>query len=240
MNGLALAQYDPAVAAARRRLTDDPTIRALLDPALPGRLLERFLIEFSAGAVEMTRPVDGWIRRAGERCMALGLGDVGRSLIQHSRHEAGHHLMLVEDTRVLVARWNEHGGDRLDADALIARPPSPAARRYIELHEATITGPTPWAQVAIELEIEGMSITFGPRLVEQCRRVLGPRAAGLSFIHEHVQLDVGHTAINERMMERLLAARPDSAAAIAAVGAEALAIYLDFFAECLQAARRTL
>ncbi|NOK38862.1 hypothetical protein HMI49_37315, partial [Corallococcus exercitus] len=40
-------------------------------------LMARFLIEWSARGAYMTEPVDGWIRGAGERCIALGQEKVG-------------------------------------------------------------------------------------------------------------------------------------------------------------------
>jgi hypothetical protein len=231
--------YEPQLAAARNLLQSDPTIVTLLQPDLNPAVLERFLIQFSALGVRITEPVDGWIRRAGERCVAIGLEELGQSLITHSKHEAGHHLMLIDDTRLLVARWNERRTPHLDADALLAQEPTPAMRDYIELHEKTIASDLPYGQVAIELEIERMSTTFGPKLMAHCKRVLEPSLLeGLSFIKEHVAVDVGHTALNERLMDRLLRLRPDAAERLAAIGSEALRIYVRFFGECLRVAQR--
>ncbi|HEY2744020.1 MAG TPA: hypothetical protein VGL86_05340 [Polyangia bacterium] len=239
MESLLAQSYEPHLHVARQLLVDDATVVELLDPAIDPALLERFLIQFSALGVQITEPVDGWIRRAGERCVALGLTELGHSLITHAKHEAGHHLMLIDDTRLLSARWNERRTPALDADALMAQPATPAMRDYIRLHEETIAGELPYGQVAIELEIERMSTTFGPRLMQQCRRVLAPEVlAGLSFIKEHVAVDVGHTALNEKLMARLLLLRPDASTRLSAIGSEALRIYVRFFGECLAAARR--
>ena len=49
----------------------------------------------------------------------------------------------------------------------MARPATPAMRRYIELHESVIASPAPWAQVAIEYEVEGLSLRLLPPLFEQ-------------------------------------------------------------------------
>lgn len=231
--------YEPELSRARALLVEDATIRALLDPRIPPALLERFLIQFSAWGVQITRPVDGWIRRAGERCLQLGLDEIGRSLVAHSKHEKDHHLMLMDDTRLLVDRWNARRAPPLSAERLFLEPATEAMRAYVALHEDTITGDAPFGQVAIELEIEGMSVSFGPRLIAQCLRVLGPDVvSGLSFIREHVAIDVGHTAFNQRLMDRVLAIRPDAAGRLAAIGGEALRIYVRFFGECLAAARR--
>jgi hypothetical protein len=231
-------QYASRLETTRRILAEDPIMVELLDPAIDPVVLERYLIQFSALGVQMTRPVDGWIRRAGERCIALGLNDIGQTLVKHSKHESGHHLMLMEDTRILVKRWNQRGLGKLDAEELISAPPTPAIAAYVALHEDTISGDTPYGQVAIELEIERMSTVVGPRQIALCKSVLGPEIiGGLSFIEEHVALDVGHTLLNQKMLERLLLLRPNEVDRLADIGAAALRAYVQFFGECLGIAR---
>src|SRR5262245_5266884 len=82
-------------------------VTQILAPRIEPDVLELFLIYFSGLGVAMTEPVEGWIRRAGAACQEMGLDELGRSLITHASHEANHHLMLIEDTRSLVDRWNE-------------------------------------------------------------------------------------------------------------------------------------
>src|SRR5690606_33004679 len=123
-----------------------PELLRLLDPAVDAVLLERFLIQYAAHAVRMTRPVEGWIRRAGERCLAQGLEEVGRKLVAHAKHEAGHDEMLVRDAHYLVALWNSRRSPQLDAEALMAEPEYAATREYVALHEDTIAGDLPAGQ----------------------------------------------------------------------------------------------
>jgi hypothetical protein len=233
--------YESSVLHARSLLETDLGIRALFDPEIEPVLLERFLIMYNASGVYMTEPVEGWIRRAGERCVEIGLTDIGRSLIMHARHEADHHLMLIADTRHLVAGWNARHRPPLNADHLLAAPPLRATRDYIKLHEDTIAGDMPFGQIAIEFEIERISVTLFTRLVERWKCVLGPEIMrGLSFLEEHVELDVGHTQLNEKIMERLLGLRPEAAASLGKVGAAALEIYVAFMNECLATTRDAL
>lgn len=241
MSNIVNELYTPHVSAARSQLETDPGIRTLLDPAIDPVLLERYLITYNASGVHMTEPVEGWIRRAGERCIAVGLPKIGRSLVIHARHEAGHQLMMIADTRHLVARWNDRREPRLDAERLLAAPPLRTAREYIKLHEDTIAGPMPFGQVAIEFEIERLSLSILSMFVERWKHVLGPEIIrGLSFLEEHVELDVGHTQLNEKMMERLLKARPEAAPALGKIGSEALTVYIAFLNECLASARTAL
>jgi len=186
----------------------------------------------------MTEPVEGWIRRAGERCEGMGLTDLGRSLRQHAAHEGGHHMMMIEDTRKLVARWNARRRPLLDAEALLGQPLSPGVVGYRKLHEDVIGGPAPFGQLAIEFEIENLSVVHGAPFLQRCAGRLGADVlGGLSFLEEHVALDVGHTKFNAREMDRLLQAHPDFLDPLAAAGTAALEAYAEFLADCLAVAR---
>ncbi|QSQ15366.1 hypothetical protein [Myxococcus landrumensis] len=233
--------YVPHVAAVRERLKTSPALKALLDPQVDPALVEGFLIQLNSLGVYMTQPVDGWIRRAGEASVKMGLKDVGEKLITHAKHEEGHHLMMIEDTKNLVARWNEHRTPKLDADALLNQVPTQAMVEYRQIHEDTIVGPMPAAQVAIEYEIENLSVVFAPGLMEQAKRVCGEDIMeAMSFVKEHAELDVGHTALNEVMLGKLLTQVPEKTEVIGKTGAQALDIYLRFMGDCVERAQKMM
>src|SRR5580700_513168 len=154
MHSLVNTSYEPLVTPARTRFGAGPALARMLAADVAPERLELFFIHFCALGVQMTEPVDGWIRRAGDRCKALGLEDLGRSLIAHAKHEAGHHLMMIADTRKLVASWNERRSFALDADELLALPATRGVAQYAALHEEVIAGDAPCGQLAIEYEIE--------------------------------------------------------------------------------------
>lgn len=225
--------YEPRLLAARSRFREEVE-RPILDFNLDAAAFHCFLVRFCAIGVQMTEPVEGWIRRAGERCTALGFAKLGHALRMHARHEADHHLLMIADTHKLVDRWNANDPDApFDADAMIASAPTAAVRNYAKLHEDVIASTTPFAQIAIEYEIEGLSVRFGPPLLDQCKRLLGPSILeGLSFLVEHVALDVGHTHFNEAELDSLLLSNPGCAGPLADAGVAALAAYGNFLTEC--------
>ncbi|MEL6186321.1 MAG: iron-containing redox enzyme family protein [Myxococcota bacterium] len=229
--------YAPDLHSTRALLETHPTTARIVGPDISPRQFERFLIEFCARAVHMTEPVEGWIRRAGEATRAVGLEDIGTQLVKHAKHEAGHHLMLIKDADALADHWNQRGMSPLvDARAITAAPMTSGMRAYVDLHEDTIASEMPFGQVAIELEIENLSVRFGPKLIDQAQRLLGSEVMSrLSFVEEHVEVDVGHTALNEKIMARLLEHRPEMLPALVATGRRALEIYIQFFGECLDA-----
>jgi hypothetical protein len=195
------------------------------------------MLRYNAHGIHMTHDVERWISTAGERCGELGMDRLGKALKSHSRAEAGHDLMMVADTHAIANWWHGRYGDPVDADDLLATPPLTSTNFYAKLHEQVIAGPTPFAQLAIEYEIERLSITVGPALVVNCRRVFGPDTSCYSFLAEHVELDAGHTAFNQRQLDGVLTEFPDRLNLMIETGRAALASYAAFMAECLDLAK---
>jgi hypothetical protein len=235
MAGFIQDQYAPAIQSARERFAALPAFAALLRPNLDPAFLELFLIHFSSLGVNLTKPVEDWLVRAGRRCEEVGLPDIGRKLYAHSRQEAGHHLMMIEDTHALVEHWNARRAPALDAKELLAREPTPGGRMYQAVHEQNIAGSTPFAQVAIEYEIELLPVRFGPILLNQCAVTLGASVLDrLSFLREHITLDAAHTRFNEQLLERLLQRDAGYLTPLVQAGASALDAYGTFLSDCIE------
>lgn len=201
--------------------------------------LHAFLIQYSAFGTLVTAPVEGWIRSAGERCLALGHEALGRDLIAHARHEAGHDAWMRADAAALIELWNHEGElEHLDLAKILANPPPSNSLRYRELHERTITGPAPYSQIAIEYEIEALSLRWAIPLLGEVRRFLGEEVRGaLRFLPEHAVMDEGHTAFNRIKLRSFLARTPPALPALVAAGREALECYGGFVLECRDLAR---
>lgn len=230
--------YAPFLTEARSRVrADDKFASLLVEGVRPAELLG-FLLYFNAFGVDMTEPVEGWIRRAGEMCVAKGYEALGRALIAHARHEAGHHQMMIDDLEVLCRRWNEQYELKVDPEELRATPRPTSVQQYRDIHEDTIASASPFGQLAIETEVEGLSVVLGPLLLDACKRVLGPDVVQqMSFIADHTALDVGHTAMNLGQLEKLLEEHPEHAQILGRIGSEALHIYLNFLGDCVDRGR---
>ena len=212
-------------------------IRSSKDP----RFLEAFLLYFCAIGAQMTEPVEGWIRRAADRCSALGLPELGEALTRHARAEAGHHLMMIADLRSLAGHWNLRHTPPVDADELLRLGPSNGARRYCRVHEENITGHTPYAQIAIEYEIEQLPLRYGALFLSRSLEILGPDILpSLSFVTEHIELDIEHTKFNARELAKLIDRNPESLPALVDAGSAALSAYAQFLADCVELAKNHL
>jgi hypothetical protein len=229
------------MAPARQRFEEHPAVRALFRDPLKPATLEAFLIYFSALGVGMTEPVEGWIRRAGRRCGEIGLSKLARALEAHAHQEAGHHLLMEADANRLVDRWNVIRQPILNAADLLALGPTKGVTAYCSLHEDVIAGPAPYGQLAIEFEIEMLSLAYGPRLIERCTVLLGPGILeALSFLSDHVALDVSHTHFNRLQLSSLLNENPSFLPNLVSAGSAALDAYAMFLDDCLGLGRRKL
>lgn len=229
-----LEMYEERVQSARARFAGGAWATRVIGGELSADELERFLLCFCALGVQMTAPVEGWIRRAGERCLALGQNELGTALVAHARHEAGHDAMMVDDTRSLAARRSQAGRPVPAPETLLAHPATPGIQRYVNVHEDVIAGPAPYAQIAIEYEIERLSVTYGPSFIARCVTDLGDDVKrSLSFVQDHVELDVGHTKFNARKLDQFLHQRPGALDDLVVAGAEALAAYDQFLDDAL-------
>ena len=160
-----LDEYEQLVAPARERFAESPAIRAI-NSTSDSIFLDLFLLHFCALGSQMTEPVERWIRHAAERCASMGLSDLAYGLSGHAQAETGHHLMMIADVRSLAARWNARHKHRIDASQLLNQPPTPGVLHYCRVHEENIAGATPYAQVAIEFEVEILPLRYGEALLK--------------------------------------------------------------------------
>lgn len=230
--------YTSTLTNDRVRFDKESAIAAILDPHIDPTVLELFWIYFNSVGVGMTEPVEGWIHRAGERCIEMGLTDLGRSLVNHAKQEAGHQIMMIADTKTLVSRWNARHTPQLDAEWFLSQPTLESVKGYTKLHEDVIASDAPYGQVAIEYEIEMFAVRYGDRLLEQSKRLLSETIIeGLTFLEEHTTLDIGHTQLNEKMLRNLLEQQPERVTILSQIGGAALEAYGAYLNQCLSLAQ---
>ena len=235
-----IQKYEAQIASSRQHFEQHPAVRKVCHDEIDSKTLGAFLIYFSALGVGMTEPVGRWIRRAGERCGTLGLSGLAKALSAHAQHEEGHHRLMEADTSHLVHLWNERYEPKLDAGELLAFDRTAGVTAYRGLHEDVIEGSLPYGQLAIEYEIELLSVTYGPQLIDRCTRIIGKDVLqGLSFLQDHVELDVGHTQFNRLQMSKLLEEQPGFLHGLVTAGSNALSAYATFLDDCLTMARTT-
>ena len=230
-------QYESSIGLVRESFESGPAATWLFDPSRTGQELLAFLIFFSSRGTQMTQFVEEWIRKAGERCIELGLEELGTKLVTHAKHEAGHDQMMRDDLKMAVDRWNQLFNEELSAQELLDNSESPATKRYRDLHEAVAAGNRPWGQIAIEYEIERLSTTVGAEFMRICQNHFGG-SQPTSFLEEHVAIDAGHTEFNRRLLEQLISAKPAEAEHLVSTGTAALNIYSEFLDECVRDATR--
>lgn len=227
--------YEQALNAYRAPFCATLLAQLMSDPD-PRRLM-LFWIYFSSQGVGMTGPIESWVRRAGERCKALGFEELGEQLCKHALHEVGHEQMMIADTKHLIQEWNRRYMPILSADDFLNQPSAPSVLAYQNLHEDCIASNHPYAQIALEYEIENLSIVCGPPLFQHTLAILGNDfKASLTFVDEHIQVDVAHTEYNRKALSAFLKAYPETLNLLIQTGKKALDVYGAFLMHCHQSA----
>ena len=228
-----MTNYESEIAPARKRFASrvEHILICLPEPMY----LARFLIQYCALGVWMTEHVPQWITRAGEACTSMGLTEIGTALKSHAKDEEGHHLLMIEDTKKLIRWYNDLYSPKLNPSNFLYPLTTPGVDQYWVLHEKTIASDHPYGQVAIEYEVERISVEYGPKMMEHCAKVLGPEVVkNLSFIQEHMVFDVGHTKYNAAMMGKLLIQHPQFLPNLVKCGSQALDAYAQYLEDCFE------
>jgi hypothetical protein len=188
----------------------------------------------------MTRDVPNWIEMAGLAAESKGYSELGKMLRAHAEHEMGHHMMMEQDTENLVNWWNERFDMHLSSAAIFSQGELPAVAAYRQLHLDLIEQ-APFAQIAVEYEIERLSVEDGPKLFRKVISKLDLQVVKcLSFLSEHVAIDAGHTRLNKRALNRLIQEHPETLEGLVQYGSAALDVYASFLEACFQRARASV
>ncbi|MGV9878624.1 iron-containing redox enzyme family protein [Streptomyces sp. NPDC003006] len=236
-----LDQYEARAEAGRKGFAEHPAVRELGSPRIDVTLFAQWHYRYCLHGVHVTQDMQRVIEAAGTRSRAAGHASVGEGLIKHARGETGHDRLMVHDARSMVPLLADKGGTVLDTEGILADAPALAsAARYNALFERLSGGEDPVCTVAALYEMEQLSAGFAIELVANCKRAMGDDPSRFTFLDEHVVVDVGHIALDRRMLERALTDRPHLLDAMVEAGIEVLASYAEFVGECLELARADL
>ncbi|MDI2590211.1 hypothetical protein POF45_02035 [Pseudomonas sp. 681] len=233
--------YQARMNVAREQFARREDVQQLFNSPLDPELLNLFMIHWCAMSAALTTPIPEYLATAGVRCEALGLTDLAEFFKEHTEEEDGHHEWAAADTHKLVKLWNEQQPAlQLDAEELLFTNMTASVRNYHQLHRDVVSGDAPWAELAIDVEIELITTQYGPPLLKACASALCEESRkSISFLAEHVNFDFGHTDTNFRVVAELIEAKPEFTAHLVSIGERALDTYGDFLGEALHLAKKS-
>lgn len=234
-------EYEARVTASRQAFARHPAIRVLSDQRIDAPLFAQWHYRYVLHGVHVTRDMERVISTAGTRLRALGLEQVGAGLVKHARGETGHDRLMADDARAMGKSIAENGGVPLDTEAILADAPAlRSARRYTEFFDRLSEGELPQGTVAALYEMEQLSAGVAIDLMANCRRTIGDDRTCYTFLDEHVVVDMGHIALDRRLLVSVLEAQPELLPELVQAGGDVLSCYAEFMGECLERARADL
>ncbi|MBD2533633.1 hypothetical protein H6G97_30415 [Nostoc flagelliforme FACHB-838] len=233
-------EYQRRCEPARKEFASRKVVKEIFTEGVEPKLLKLFMIHWSALSAGLTEPIPAYLKRAGERCEEEGLKEMAEFFYQHEEEEEGHDNWATEDVKKLVDTWNlEEPKFHIDSKELLNHKMSPAVKRYHQLHERVIEGDSPCAELAIDVEIELISTTYGPLLLKSWVESMGQDSLpSISFLYEHVRADVGHTETNFQVVHKLLAQHPEYTDILVETAGDALNSYADFLDDAMNYAKK--
>lgn len=233
-------EYQRRCKTARKEFASRTVVKEVFTEGIEPKLLKLFMIYWSALSAGISEPIPAYFNRAAERCKKEGFEEMVEIFSEHGKEEEGHDAWATSDVQKLVEIWNkEEPNFQLDAKELLDNRMSPAVKRYHKLHEHVIEGDSPWAELAIGLEIELIATTYGPILLKNWVNCMGQDSLpSISFLHEHVRADVGHTETNFEVVHKLLAQHPEYTDTLVKTAGDALNSYADFLNDALNYAKK--
>lgn len=229
--------YEAGVAGARSRFAESDAVRWVLGTEARPEQFERFLLHYSALGAAMTEPLAGWTLQASRRCTASGFHRLGTILRESVRPDTGSHALLMTDLDRLCAHWNRDHEPALAPGHLLATARSPVQLAYRSLFENVLSGPAPYAALAIHHEFEMLALEWGVGLLDNCARLLGPAVADmLTFLCEHAYVERGHALHSKGLLAEFLEERPGAVLPLGTAGAAAVDVYASAIAESVRRA----
>lgn len=234
-------EYQVRMSSARVLFSQRQDVQQLFNAPMEAPLLNLFMIHWCALSAALTTPIPEFLATAGVRCEALGLTALAEFFKEHTEEEDGHHEWAAADTFKLVALWNAQYPDApLDAGQLLASNMTPSVLHYHKLHKDVVSGAAPWAELAIDVEIELITTQYGPPLMKACAQALCEEGRqSISFLSEHVHFDFGHTDTNFQVVADLIQLKPEFTEHLVKIGEQALNAYGDFLGEALHMAKHS-
>jgi hypothetical protein len=234
----AIDLYERTLKPYRQASIQSEIANRILDVSLHSDVVHLFWIYYNVLGVYMTEPVEDWINRAGDATIAMGFEACGKELKKHARHEAGHQRMMQRDHEALIQYWNRNHDVAIDLNSFSIDPLPGIVKEYIDLHENNIKSASPYGQIAIQYEIESLAPILGPKQIQFTRDKCGDEVLKrLSFICDHVEIDIAHTEFNYLVLKDFLEQHPETLDPLIQTGKEASTIYLRFFDDCMQKAK---
>jgi hypothetical protein len=227
----ALTEYESRLARARRRIKDRPELQQLMSSGATPELLHAFLIQWAALSVQLQEPAERFMVEASRRCSGVGEHRLALTFLQIAGEAIERYRLVANDTRTLAQLWNRRGQPTIELTHLLTQPPTSAMKRLHAHHQALVSGPQPWLQLAAIYEADAMLGTVVERVTQQAERLLGDEVRSCLRSLDAIA-HFGERSSLAPTMIAFLDKNPERVDPMVAIAERTLEIYGEFLLEC--------
>lgn len=200
-----------------------------------------FLIHLVACEAQLAERNAGWLREVG-RQLEADMPDMSQACDQLACETEALREQLVVLAHRLVARWNWlERQNRLDVATLLEQPMSRAVAELVALHEANVSGETPWVELAAQRPIEQMLAAMVPLAIDLAGFGAGFMSGASELQHDELADAARLFGAREQrarklstLLTNLTAADPDRSALTLVAEEQAVVAFTKVLAECAQ------
>lgn len=216
--------YLPQVVASRAHVT--ARAQCLLDGLDTQAQTLSFVLGFVTLRIGCLRDIPRWLRTSAELCEPSA-PQAAAQLRDAAALERLHRMLLMEDLLELHALL-----PRVSLASLVRGPHDPRITRHARMRELVPTRDEPLVALAVDLELAEFGRSFGPALLDACRRTLGLEVDVCRFVRARVENLDERVEARREGLEALLRERPGRAASWARVGRDVCSSYVDSLEAC--------
>jgi hypothetical protein len=238
---IALTEYENRLARARRRIKDRPELQHLMSSDATPELLHAFLIQWAALSVQLQEPAERFMVEASRRCSGVGEHRLALIFLQIAGEAIERYRLVANDTRTLAQLWNRRyvqaghqsnrGQPTIELTHLLTQPATSAMKRLHAHHQALVSGPQPWLQLAAIYEADAMLGTVVERVTQQAQRLLGEEVRSCLRSLDAIA-HFGERSSLAPTMIAFLDKNPERVDPLVATAERTLEIYGEFLLEC--------
>ena len=203
--------------------------------------LEFFLLHHCVLGRLMTEQIGDWLNAAVNKSDALGYGELSRSLAEYRDIGFKRHELLGKDLPLLLQWINRRHQIELVSSYFHKKSVSEGVKKFLKLHEQVLKGKQPYRELAIQYEMERITMVHGYTLIQWCKLRFGKSVLrNLSAFRYQIKNNQQRTIILEQIQKQFIKKHPEVVDDMIEASVATLECYARYLVDCFDLAEQSV